>query len=324
MNQREMQMVELLGSNRAVVAKSFKLEVDTDIANAALVWTMAGRQATVEEMRANFDHLKRQASALSVERSMSKLALVSRMALSGDGAAYLAEVQRIFGKIMEGKKMQTSSRFGAAMLIANSTRTPEEADRLLERSQGIFARMSAEHPVITSDQDLMFAVIVAMSDRDDDELLSDAEECYKLLGDGYKLTEGRQSMAHVLALSPLAPAEKVARVQQLRDALKQRKISVGWVSSQEYVTLALLALDERPVAEIADEMAELSKLIKKQKGFGSLSATAGIRLLYAATISMSARQGDDSAEAISDAVSLAIAEAILSRIVYMTVIIPIV
>lgn len=107
--------------------------------------------------------------------------------------------------------------------------------------------MREAHPVITDDRDMAFAVIVALSERDDDELMADAEECYQLLGKVYKLTEGRQSMAHVLSLSPLSPAQKVARVGELRAAFKAHKISIGWTTSHEYVVLALLALDDRPV-----------------------------------------------------------------------------
>ncbi|MBP3893417.1 MAG: DUF4003 family protein [Atopobiaceae bacterium] len=321
MNQQEQQMVELLGANRDAVNKSFMLESATGVASAALIWTLAERRATVDAMHANHEILKSKTNVLSTERSTGKLALLSRMALSGDGATYLAEVRRIFAKIMEGKMFGTAARLGAAIAIVNGTSTPDEADRLLARTNAIFERMEENHPLITNDRDLTSAVIVALSDRDDDELLADAEECYELLGKGYKLTDGRQTMAHILAVSPAAPAEKVARVKELRDALRAQVPRLGWTSSQEYAVLAMLALDDRPAAELAANVSELYGQVKELKGFGTLSLPSGIRLLCAAAISMHVHRGTGSVEAITDAIALAVAQAIIDWIIYTSIII---
>ena len=320
MNQQEQGMVELLGTNRNIIAKAFKAADSVGVSQAAFVWTLAGREATAEQMRASFEYLKSQTSALSTERSTSKLTLVSRMAMSGDDAGYYAEVQRIFSKIMEGYKVKTGSRFGTAMLIANNASTPEEADALVDRTKRIFEQMRQAHPVITDDRDMTFATIVALSDRDDEELMADAEECYQLLGKDYKLSGGRQTMAHVLAISPLPPAEKVARVAELRAAFKANKISIGWTSSQEYATLAMLVLDGRPAGEIAAEIAELNKTIKKLKGFGDFSVDQSIRLLYAAAISTYAHQGNVQTGAVTDAVALALVQALIDWFVYIIIV----
>ena len=151
MNQQEQQMVELLGANRDAVNKSFMLESATGVASAALIWTLAERRATVDAMHANHEILKSKTNVLSTERSTGKLALLSRMALSGDGETYLAEVRRIFAKIMEGKMFGTAARLGAAIAIVNGTSTPDEADRLLARTNAIFERMEENHPLISRD-----------------------------------------------------------------------------------------------------------------------------------------------------------------------------
>ena len=320
MNQQEQSMINLLGNNRNIIAKAFKVADSVGVSMAAFTWTLAGREATAEQMRASFDYLKSQTSALSTERGTNKLTVASRMAMSGDDAGYLAEVQRIFSRIMEGYKMKTGSRYGTALLIANCTSTPEEADALVDRTKRIFEMMRQAHPVITDDRDMTFAAIVALSDRDDEALLADAEECYQLLGKEYKLTGGRQTMAHVLAISPLPPAEKVARVAELRAAFKANKISIGWTSSQEYATLAMLVLDGRPAGEIAAEIAELNKTIKKLKGFGDFSVDQSIRLLYAAAISTYAHQGNVQTGAVTDAVALALVQALIDWFVYIIIV----
>ena len=321
MIQQEEQMVELLASNREAVNSSFALEGGDEVASAALVWTLAGKQATKEELRVCFDVLKGKTNLLSTERQSGKLTLLSRMALSGDPAAYLAETQRIYKRVMEGKILGTASRFGTAMIIANAAKSPEEADRLVERTKAIYARMEEKHPVITNDHDSAFAALIALSDREDDELMQDAEECYQLLGKEYKFTEGRQTMANVLALSPLSPAEKVARVEELRAAFKANKISMGWTTSLEFATLAMLAFDNRSADEIAADVAELRNAIKKQKGFGDLSVHGVTRLLCAAVISMYSHQAGQNVDDISGAIALVVAEAILEWFIILTVVV---
>ena len=319
MIQQEEQMVELLASNQVAIDKSFTLESGDEDASAALVWTLAGKQATKEEMRACLDILKGKTSLLSAERQIGMLTLLSRMALSGDPEAYLAEVQRIFKKIMEGKFFETTSRFGTAMIIANVSKTPEEADLLVERAKEIFARMDEKHPVITDDRDMTFAALIALSDREDDELMEDAEQCYQLLGNGYKFTEGRQTMANLLALSPLSPEEKVARVEELRAAFKAHKISMGWTTSLEFATLAMLVFDNRSADEIAADVAELKDAIKQHKGFGDLSIHGATRVLCAAVISMYCHQTEQNVEDISSAIALAVAEAILEWLIVILI-----
>ena len=55
-NAREQKMMELLVSSRDAISKVSKLENGTNVAAAALVWALAGRQATPEAMRASADY----------------------------------------------------------------------------------------------------------------------------------------------------------------------------------------------------------------------------------------------------------------------------
>ena len=320
MDQQEKSMVELLASNRNVIANEFKTKGATEVTLASLVWTLAERQAAEGQMRSSFDYLKNNTSALSTARSKNMLALVSRMAMSGDDAAYLAEVQRVYDKIMEGKMAGTNARFGTALLIANSTDTPDEADQLLERTSKIFAGMQQAHPALVDDRSMTFATIIALTGRNEDELLADAEECYGLLGKKYAGTGGRKTMAYVLAISPDAPADKVARVEEIRAAFKANKIPIGWTSTQEFAILAMLALDERPANDIAADVAELDKLIKKQKGFGDFSLDRAIRLLYASAIATYTHQDSVKMGAVADNIAIAVAQALVDWFIYIVVV----
>ena len=56
--------------------------------------------------------------------------------------------------------------------------TEGEADRIVSRGRVLYKRMRAEHPFLTSSEDSVFAVLMAFSDKSDDELVADMEACY--------------------------------------------------------------------------------------------------------------------------------------------------
>lgn len=315
MDHREKSMVDLLASNRAVVSGAFKLRGAADTSLAALVWTLAERRADAKQMRTSLDYLKGVTSTFSSARTRNMLPLVSHMAMSGNNKAYFSEVQHINEKIMEGKLVETDARFSTALIIANSTQTPEEADRLLERSQRIFSGMREAHPLITDERSLPFAAIIALTESDEEELLADAEACYGLLSKGYGLT-GRRTMANILAISTLPPQQKIDRVEKLRSAFKANKIPIGWSSIQEYSMLALLALDDRPASAIAEDVAEVDKYLKKQKGFGDFSLDRAFRLLFASAISTYSHQESTKVGAVADRIAAAVAQALSDWYVY--------
>lgn len=213
-------------------------------------------------------------------RSTVKLALISMLAVDGDPEGKLRK-SLVVHNLLKQKFFGSSYLPVASMIIADLV-DPGRFAEITEKTRRIYDLMKAEHPFLTSSEDSVFAVMLALSNLTEEKIVSETETCYRILKQEFYSSNAVQSLSHVLALSEGAAGDKCKRTLSLFHALKQR----GYKYSTDYelATLGILAM--LPVAqdEIINDVILVDRFLSGQKGYGVFGLGRKQRLMHAAMI----------------------------------------
>ena len=168
-----------------------------------------------------------------------------------------------------------------AFLLADLADQPL-TEEIVSRGKEIYRRMNQQHRMLTNKTDSVFAMLMAFSGKETDELTGETEACYQALKNRFS-GSGAQTSAQVLAMAGGTTEDKVQRVENLYDALREAGIRYG--RSDELAPLAALSLADTPVPILTEEIKQADEFLKTQKGFGgSKESDQAQRAMYAVMI----------------------------------------
>ena len=154
-----------------------------------------------------------------------------------------------------------------------------------ERAGRIYKKMKAEHPFLTSSEDCVYAGLMALSGLTDEQLIQEAENCYKLLKEEFYDSNACQSLSHVLALCEGSAGSKCRAVFDLYHGLREKKYKYG--TGYELATLGVLALLPQGKAAVMADLIEVDSYLSMQKGYGFFGLTKRQRLMHAGMLLVS-------------------------------------
>ena len=277
---------ELLADNKDVLHKNFMWDYEMMSVAGSVIYTGEGKTVDVDRIKESLKILKKQEGVFSTFRDNMEIPIVCKMALSGDPEGYLAQLREVYGKLKKGKIFTSSFLALAAMCVCDEGKL-DEIDEIVEKTKQIMKRMNAIHPVLTSDEDMAFAALLAMTDKSVDQIIEETEYCYGVMKKKFAFHGNAvQSLSHVLALCQGTVQENCDKVIAIYDALKARGLSYG--KDYELASLGALTEIEMTPEELADEIADASDFLKNRKGFGDWSMGKKSRLMFAALITAQA------------------------------------
>ncbi|MBO6054893.1 MAG: DUF4003 family protein [Oscillospiraceae bacterium] len=282
--------------NRDAVKKAFKMEYSAIYPICANIFCARGKNVDPEALSSCRSLLKQKTGIFSNFRGTLTAPLCSMLAAGGAPEIKLEQAIENYS-VLKGQFMGSQYLALVAFLLADlgvSTQT----ETLAERGRAIYQRMKEQHPFLTSGEDSVLAVLMAFSDRSDDELIEDMEACYQLLKKRFYSSNAIQSVSHILALAPGLPQEKVDRMLSLLDGLAAAGGKYG--KNYELSALAALSILEGPVEAFVSEMMEVDAFLSKQKGYGFLSFDRKTRMMHAAMLTGCLHQPDSTGAALSD------------------------
>ncbi|MBR1606574.1 MAG: DUF4003 family protein [Clostridia bacterium] len=293
MREELQQRCELFIENRDTLKQVLKMESTYMYPVAANILT--GRQIpiTQETLQNCRDLLKDRVGAFSNFRGSARLAVIAMLAVSlepGDRLRAMLENYELLKKHFHGSEYLAL----VALLLAGS-HSSQPMDEIVARGRGIYDKMKREHPFLTGGEDSVFAVLLAFSDKDDEALIADMEDCYQKLKPAFGIGDSLQSVSHVLALTPGATLDKCSRLLALYERLRQAGRRYG----KHYELAVLAALSSLPV-EIDDavaDMLDVDEFLSRQKGYGGMSIGKKTRLMHAAMLASHGYVPDPRAEA---------------------------
>lgn len=311
------QRCELFITNRDTIKKTFKNKDEAVYAACAAIYTSRGMQADGSELKKCKKLIEESKGIFSSFRGSMLLASASLLAVSDRPRELLEQVLDIYDRL---KKYFTGTEYlvQAAFTIAEYA-YGADIDDICKRAKGLYKKMKREHPFLTGSEDSVFAISLAMSERDDKDLINDMEACYKIIKPEFS-NNYVQTVSHVLALEDGESERKSSKFLGLYDGLKTAGKKYG--KTYELSVLAALSASGVSNDRIVADLLYTDDFLDDQKGYGGLFGTSKkTRLMHAALIvsGVYGSRGSQIAAIASAAAIIAAEQAMMAAIIASTV-----
>ncbi len=273
---------ELLVQNRNAIARKFMLEKPIMSTVAGLIFTGAGKEADIEKMTECRKILNQHTGIFSEFKDYVKLSLISKMALSDDPEQYIDNVREVYKKLHKGQFGNHSYMILAAMLICDLGKQ-DAVDEIAARYQEITKHMKEQHPIITNAEDISYVMLLALSDRSVDAIISDMDECFDHVKNTCKISADPdviQGLSENLALTDGDIKEKCDKVIRLFNALKESVPDLTYGYS--FLALCSLIHMDETAEDLISEIVDAEIYLSDSDGFcNNNSMDKSTRLLFA-------------------------------------------
>ncbi|MCR5214208.1 MAG: DUF4003 domain-containing protein [Eubacterium sp.] len=328
MNEKVKAKVDLFIENKEKIEKCFTFSDCMINIAASLVYTNVDKEVDVEELKACKKMIEKTTGVFSGFQSTSMPVIASKMAISNNPQQYIQDLKKVYDIISKGMWSDNGYLIQAASSIIEAGRV-FETEELAVRYKDLYKKMNKEHPMITGSDDVAFAMLMVLTNKDNDSIIGEMEECYKYLRSQLKLKVGAneiQGVSEVLTLSDENVKDKCDKVINLYEAFLNQGLKYG-NEYTEFSTLGTLINVDLNYRELVSEISEVEKLLKNTKGFGNWTINNKLRLMFAAILvgdvygaiddyDASVRAASNSA--INSAVAAVVAEEVALTICMMT------
>jgi len=254
---------------REELTKVFKFEMDSMLAVCAADACSKEMAVDADKIKACEKILKKNTGIFSGFRGNMELPLIMMLARANDPEEKLKQAAD-YHKML--KKYHTDSEHLAySAAILTDMITPERVEEIGERSKRIYQLMKKEHRFLTGSEDVVFAILLAFSEKTDEAMIEEMEECYRILKERRFYEDAIQSISHIFTLAQGTAEEKCSRLTALFDALTAA--GKKYSKNHELTVLAALTLCSVPVEELAAEIIAVNDELAQQKGYKGVFGT---------------------------------------------------
>lgn len=267
--------------NRDAVKRVFRWESDYTHPLCANIFLARGKTVDEDALARCKQIIKGETGVFSSFRGSLEPALASMLAVDERPDEMMARALEHYGILK--RDFWGSEYLALAAFLLCEVAKPGEVEEKAARGKEIYRLMKQEHPLLTSSEDSVFAVMTAFSQKTNQELIEDMEACYTRLKDRFSFVGNTlQTVSHVLAMSASSADEKTERVISLYETLRQAGVKYG----RDYTlsVLAALTLTDGDLSTLADEIREADEFLSTQKGYGLLGCGKAMRSMHAAMI----------------------------------------
>ena len=301
-----------LVENYRILAAGNKMEFTEMLLACAGIYLAAGREPDMDRVKECKKLLKSKAGIFSNFRGSDELLVRCKMAQAPDPALYFESVEREYQHIKTFFSGEQTVL--AAMILAEL----DGSGSLAEKTKSIYKEMKEAHPWLTSEDDLPFAALMAVSGRDASAVYAEAEEIYALLKEKLKADKNTmQMLSHILAIRSGRAEEKCEKLCALAAGLKAAGHSLG--RGSRLAILGILADSGLPADTLVDRICEADDFLKQHKPFhGLFGVGRECRRMFAVQMVQASLSEEDSlgtSAMLTASVELAIITMILMMII---------
>lgn len=318
MNEMVKAKCDLFIDNRAKMEKGFKWSNSLMNIAAALTFTLENQAVDLERLKECKKLLEKNTGIFSGFQSYGMPIVVSKMAMSNDPIQYLNDIKPMYEKICKGMGLTDSSYLIQSAICIYEADRLYDADSIIARFKELYKKMGKVHPLITSSDDVVFAMLLTLTDKSHDTIIREMEDCYNYLKKDVKLKVGSneiQGISEVLTLSDGDMKEKCDKVVNLYNTFKEHGKKYGH-EYNEFSSLGTLIDIDMDKDALVDEIIEVADYLKSAKGFSSWTLDNKQRLMFAAMI-VGDTYNDNRAKATYSAINSTVAAVIAEEIALM-------
>ncbi len=248
--------------------------------------------------------LKSREGLFSVLRSPASYVYCVKMAMSDDPELYLRHLSMVHQMLRRGW-MDTGISVPAAMNIVDIV-PPEQYTVIVERTLEIYRNMKDAHLFLTSEEDLAFAALMAMTWDSTADVHGKAERIYgTLYGELPVHANTLQTVSHILSLYDGDIVPMCRMVTELYRRLAEEDHSLGRDSTA--VVLATFAASRSKIEDLVTGIAAADDYLHQFRPFrGIFGARGTLRRMIAVLCVQSAEDSADSGLSASIAASVTV------------------
>lgn len=246
-------------------------------------FTSRGMSVNTEKLREAESIIKKNTSVISNFRGFIQGYLSAVLAESDNPEELFTEIKETYNEMKKAKFSKSPYLVAAATLICTIDTELEKTD-IIANAKIIYKMMKDKHPILTADEDVTFATLLAMSGLEIAKLDEEMENCYKMLKSITWANNAVQSLSHVLSLGQADAASKCNRVRDMITLLKNRGMEYG--KGCELAALGGLAILDEQIELLVEEMLEADAHLRDARGFGNFGIGETQRFMYDAMLVM--------------------------------------
>ena len=302
-----------LVENYRILAAGNKMQFSEMILACAGIFLAAGVTPDMSRIEDCKKLLRSKAGIFSNFRGSDELLVRCKMALAADPALYFENLEREYQHIKSFFSGEQTV-LAAMILVEHGVSAEDHA----EKTKQIYKEMKEAHPWLTSENDLPFAALMAVSGRHASAVYAEAEEIYALLQKNLHADRDTlQMLSHILAIRSGRAEEKCEKLCALAGGLKEAGHSLG--RGSRLAILGILADSSLPTDALVDRICEADDFLKQHKPFhGLFGVGKDCRRMFAVQMVHSSISGEDSlgtSAMLAASVELAIITMILLMII---------
>ena len=267
-------------SNRDAVKNVFKWENDQIVAASATTFLNRGMLADSAKLEECKKLLKENTGVLSNFRGNVEVPMVVQLAIADVPGDKMKKTLKIYETLKQ--EFWGSEYLVLAAAVMADMVSEDQVVKMTEKARTIYNKMKKDHPFLTSGEDSVYAVLMAVSEKNDEVLMEEMEVIYKKLKENFSASNEVQALAHVLSIADGDAVEKCNKVVALYNALRAAEVKYG--KYHELVVLASLALLPVEQNVLVEDIKAVDEFLAKQKGYGFLGLDKKTRLMHAAMI----------------------------------------
>ncbi len=299
--------------NKDVVKEVFSFDFDNIYPVCSNIFLSHGKTADAGKIKDCKKYINQNTSIINNFRGPMKAPAACMLACSSDPENMMKQAAENYRMLKQ--YFITSDHLVLASMILTELTDAEKARKMAEKGKEIYKIMRKRHPLLTGDEDSVFALLLAFDDKNAEEIADKIETCFENL----KGTAGKEYLhicAQILAMSNVQTEKKCERFKKLFNDLRESGIKYG--KTYELSVLASLAVTDTDISKIVSDISEVGDFLSTQKGYkGLFGLDKQTRFMHAAMLVSTSCSPSDKGDiaATSAMVSIMIIQIILLLIV---------
>ncbi|OON97011.1 MAG: hypothetical protein ATN31_08840 [Candidatus Epulonipiscioides saccharophilum] len=309
MNLNLKSLCEKFIQNRDIIKENFAWDNSLIYPACAMIFVDKNSTANTDNLKSCKTILKQNTGIFSNFRANTRIPVISMMSLSHDPVERIQNTLAFYNVLK--KYFWNSEYLALGALILSNMIELDQYDFIAMKASNIYKAIKKIHPFLTSSEDAVFCLLLAASDKTEDEILAYTEECYVLLKPHFFSPNAVQALSHALTLQNGSSKDKCNKVMTLFDNLKQNGYKYG--TNFELASLGLLATLDVDRKELIENFGAVNGYLKQQKGYSLFGTIASQRYVHTTMILLKYYGSDtdtSSATFMDTAMSIVIAQEI--------------
>ncbi|MEN8076232.1 DUF4003 family protein [Clostridioides difficile] len=241
--------------------------------SSALILTIKNKRIDTERINLALKIIKDNTSVFSNFRGNNKLNTAIAISLEEDMEKSLKEIIFIYNKLKE--EFSSSEYLIIAAQIIFNSKERVNIDDAIRNTRVAYDYMKKNHKFLTGREDISSAAIIATTSSNFEQTFNEIEECYEILKrERISSSNNVQGLSHILSLMNLSSKDKCEKVIEMNSVLRENKVSL----KDFYLPLlGIISFLTNNKEGFAKNVADLSKDLKKYKGFGNFTLGSQLR-----------------------------------------------